>query len=216
MDNEELRKSGPRGAESHGSGSEDLAGHHKPPDVPPQRYDLLILQSIRRIIRAVDLYSRKLKLRCQLTAPQLITLLYIAEAGETTVTAIAKAVFVSPSTVVGILDRLQHRGLVERSRDLGDRRVVRVRPTQAAFDLLKAAPSPLQDGLAEALDQLSEQEQATIARSLKRIVDLMEAGYLEAAPILETDQPDLQARQDAQLQTKRQLPVDTGHGIEET
>lgn len=160
------------------------------PEVPETRYDLQILQSIRRIIRAVDIYSRKLKAQYELTAPQLICLNSIVEHGPTTASKIARHVYLSPSTLVGILDRLESRGLVRRERDTHDRRVVNVLATDEGRKLVEHAPSALQDGLAKALKDLPRLEQATIALSLKRVVDLMEAGHLEAAPILETDQPD--------------------------
>jgi len=154
--------------------------------VPEERYDLQILQSIRRIIRAVDLYSRKLRAECDLTAPQLICLGTLAETGPQTVSGIAQRVFLSPSTVVGILHRLEDRGLVSRERDRGDRRVVINIVTAQGLAVLKQAPSALQDGLHGALLKLPRLEQATIALSLERVVDLMEAERLDASPILST------------------------------
>ena len=156
------------------------------PQVPDERFDLQILQSIRRIMRAVDIYSRKLRSRCELTAPQLVCLGTIVEHGPLTVTGIAQRVYLSPSTVVGILDRLEARGLVARRRDTNDRRVVNTLATPAGKEITARAPSALQDGLHEALKDLPLLEQATIALSLKRVVDLMEAGSIDAAPILET------------------------------
>lgn len=157
------------------------------PRVPESRHDLLILQSIRRITRAVDIYSRKLRSHYQLTAPQLVCLQSIVEHGPLTVSEIAHQVFLSPSTVVGILDRLESRGLIVRDRDSIDRRVVNIAATSVGRKVADNAPSALQDGLREALEQLPKLEQATIALSLQRVVDLMEAGHLEAAPILETN-----------------------------
>jgi DNA-binding MarR family transcriptional regulator len=156
------------------------------PRVPDERLDLQILQSIRRIMRAVDIYSRKLRSQCELTAPQLVCLGTIVEHGPLTVSGIAQRVYLSPSTVVGILDRLEARGLVARERDTNDRRVVNTCATNAGKETISKAPSALQDGLHEALRNLPLLEQATIALSLKRVVDLMEAGSIDAAPILET------------------------------
>jgi DNA-binding MarR family transcriptional regulator len=161
------------------------------PAVPESRYDLQVFQSMRRIIRAVDIYSRKLKATCRLTAPQLICLLNIVDHKRTTATKIAREVFLTPSTVVGVLDRLEARGLVIRSRDTNDRRVVNVTATETGTQLASSAPSPLQDSLASALARLPVEEQAVIASALNRIVDMMEADRLTAAPILETDQPDI-------------------------
>ncbi|MEA1980696.1 MAG: MarR family transcriptional regulator [candidate division Zixibacteria bacterium] len=158
--------------------------------IPETRYDLQILRSLRRIMRAIDLYSHKLKTSYQLTAPQLICLLCIVEEGTINVTTISKKVFLSPSTIVGILDRLETRDLVFRERDSKDRRIVNVTALEKGIKLAKTVPSPLQDNLANSLKKLPLLEQSTIDLSLKRVVDLMEADQLEAAPILETGQLD--------------------------
>jgi DNA-binding MarR family transcriptional regulator len=143
----------------------------------------------------VDIYSRKLVANHDLTAPQVICLLAVVENGPVTATGLARQVYLSPSTIVGILDRLEKKGLVHRLRDSNDRRVVNISATEKGIELAYNAPSPLQDSLANSLKELSELEQSTIALSLKRIVGLMEAGHLEAAPILETDQPNQSGRQ---------------------
>lgn len=156
------------------------------PQVPAERFDLQILQSIRRIMRAVDIYSRKLKSQCELTVPQLVCLGTVVEHEPLTVSGIAQQVYLSSSTVVGILDRLEGRGLIKRERDTNDRRIVNTLATPAGKEIISNAPSALQDGLHEALKDLPLLEQATIALSLKRVVGLMEAGSIDAAPILET------------------------------
>jgi DNA-binding MarR family transcriptional regulator len=150
------------------------------------RYDFRILQSVRKIIRAVDTYSKKLADEHDITAPQLVCLLAIVEEETTTTKELAQRIHLSPSTVVGILDRLEKKGLVKRLRDTVDRRVVNVMATSEGRELAEHAPSPLQDSLADSLERLPEAEQATIALSLERVVDLMEAGDIDAAPILET------------------------------
>lgn len=175
------------GSEKNGLKSGDISL----PEIPSERYDLQVLRSLRRIIRAVDLYSKRLKSEYQLTSPQLLCLLAISERGHLTATEIAHKVFVSASTVVGIVDRLERRKLVKRKRDTKDRRIVNIALTELGKRLCENAPSPLQDNLAQALADLPELEQATIALSLKRIVDLMEAEHLEAAPILETTHAEL-------------------------
>lgn len=156
------------------------------PDIPQERHDLKILQALRRIIRSVDLHSRKLSAQCGLTAPQLVSLMAIIEHGSLTVAELAKEVYLSPSTLVGVIDRLETKGFVERQRDKQDRRKVYVSATAEGKDFSKNAPSPLQETLAYALETLSPLEQSTIALSLERVVCLMEAEEIDAAPVLET------------------------------
>ena len=157
-----------------------------PLKVPKGRHDLRILQSLRRIIRAVDLHSRRLAAEYKVTAPQLLCLVVVVEEGPLTATSISRQIHLSPSTIVGILDRLETKGLVRRDRDAKDRRLVNVTATDEGRSFVADAPSPLHDRLAEALLNLPDLEQATIALSLERIVDLMEAGGIEAAPMLAT------------------------------
>ncbi len=163
----------PRDDQSSTGAAEDPAPSGVVP--PPERYDLKIVSALRRIVHANDVYSRKLKTQYQTTVPQLVCLLEITEAGPLKISEVARRVFLSASTVVGIIDRLEERGLITRQRDSVDRRQVRVGATTAGLKLVRQAPSPLQDGIANALARLPELEQATIALSLERVVELMEA-----------------------------------------
>ncbi len=64
--------------------------------------------------------------------------------------------------------------------------MVRVALTEKGKALVASAPSPLQDTLADAMNELPESEKVTIAESLDRIVEMMEVRHIDAAPILET------------------------------
>lgn len=150
------------------------------------RHDLRILRSLRRIIRAVELYSKKLASRHAVTGPQLICLLTIKDLEPVTATVIAQQVHLSPSTVVGVLDRLEEKKLIIRERDKEDRRRVYITLTDEGKALVGTAPSPLQDKLAAALERVSQLEQVSIALALERVVELMEVQDVEADPILDT------------------------------
>lgn len=157
-----------------------------PPQFPKDSHELRILQALRRIIRAVDIHSHKLSTQHKITGPQLACLLTINEEGRLTSASLAKKVYLSPSTVVGIIDRLEEKGLIERKRNSRDRRQVHISATAAGLRLVEAAPSLLQDTLAKALKELPEGEQVSITVALERLVDLMEARQLDAAPVLQT------------------------------
>ncbi len=147
------------------------------PAVPSHNFR--ILQALRRIIHAVEVHSRKLASTYSITTPQLVCLLAVHDLGTATPTTLSRRVSLSPSTVVGILNRLEEKGLIRRERGTRDRRLVHVTVTETGRALAEDAPSPLQDTLAEALARLPESEQAVIARSLERVVQLMEATEIE-------------------------------------
>ncbi|HZH56363.1 MarR family transcriptional regulator [Yanghanlia caeni] len=154
-------------------------------------YDLRILRALRRITRSIALHSRQLAAYSNITAPQLVCLRAVAENGPLTTTAISREIHVSPSTVVGILDRLEDKGWVLRERSREDRRIVMVSATEAGRNLVRDTPSPLQQKLAEALKELPELEQATITLSLERIVALMEDKDSNEPALPETASPML-------------------------
>jgi len=163
----------------------------KMPLVPKERYDLRVLQALRRILRSVDIYSRKLALEHGVTVPQLVCLLKLDELGALTIKELSEEVFLSPSTLVGIIDRLEGHDLVTRKRSVRDRRKVRVDLTAQGRELIAKSPSPLQEGLAHAIERLPELERATIALSLEKLLALMEEipaadTQEDAAPILES------------------------------
>lgn len=143
-----------------------------------------ILRSLRRIVRGIDLYSRQLATRYSLTGPQLVCLRQLSKAGAVSAGELAESVSVSKPTASGILDRLELRGLVRRVRDEADRRRVIVDLTAAGAELVRTAPTPLQQRLAERLGKLPSAEQEEIDRVLRRIVEMMEAQALDAAPML--------------------------------
>ncbi len=94
----------------------------------------------------------------------------LAEQEDLTLLALSRAVNLSNSTVNGIVDRLEAKGLLTRKRDAEDRRRVALALSAAGRNVVESAPSLLQDRLADALRRLPEPEQATIARSLDRVV----------------------------------------------
>lgn len=141
---------------------------------PELQYDTEILHSLRRIMRSVEMYSKKLSSHHQVTGPQLVCLLTIGQHQPIIASQIAKHVHLSPSTVVGVLDRLEEKDLIARERDQTDRRKVYLNLTEKGSRLASQAPSPLQDQLTQALRSLSPLEQSSIALALEKIAALME------------------------------------------
>lgn len=147
--------------------------------------DIRVLRAIRRIIRAVDLHSKTLQQAQDITAPQLVCLLTLVRQGPQTLKALSAAIDLSPSTTVGVVDRLAAKGLAERARSTHDRRQVLVSATAAGRALAQRSPSPLQDRLVARLGTLPAAEQLALAQALERLVALMGASEIDASAILD-------------------------------
>jgi DNA-binding MarR family transcriptional regulator len=136
--------------------------------------------------RAVDLHSKQLARHHSLTGPQLVCLRLIEKRGVITPSELAKGVSLSQGTVTGILDRLASRDLISRQRSAEDKRKILVQLTDAGRQLVATAPSPLHEQFSKRLAGLPEGEQAMIDWIMQRVVELMEAEDVDAAPIMAT------------------------------
>lgn len=141
-----------------------------------------ILQSVRRIAQCVEHHSKRLAVTHNITSPQLVALLAIAELGPSTLKSIGRAIQLSPSTVVGIVDRLEEKGLVQRQRDTRDRRNVFVAVTVAGQLVLANAPSALPNGFGSALGALPENDRQALVITLEQFASLLEA-KIPAEPV---------------------------------
>jgi DNA-binding MarR family transcriptional regulator len=145
-----------------------------------------VMAALRRIIRAIDLHSRSLVQRFGLTGPQLVVLKELVDSSHRSVSELAAAVNLSQATVTGILDRLERKEMIVRTRDSKDRRRVLVSSTSVAQAALAGAPPLLQEHFITRFGALPDWQQTQILSSLQRIVALMEATDVEAGPILTT------------------------------
>ncbi len=150
-----------------------------------------MLRAIRRIVRRVSEHSQYLSREAGLTVPQLLVLKAIGkeeDAGgataEVTVVRVSQEVQLSPATVSRIVDRLERAGLVLRERRAKDRRKVCLSLTPAGLERWQTLPKPLQDRFVERLAGLPDAEREGLLASLHRVIELMDAEDLDAAPVL--------------------------------
>lgn len=161
-----------------------IMASNEPTDSSVDAQTRQILRSLRRIIRRTDISSREQEQGFGVTAPQLLCLIAVVEAGTTTQVELSERLQLGGSTINGVVDRLEQKGLLSRTRDPQDRRRLLTTATESGRDLVRRAPPPLHSRLVHGLERMSEFERATIARSLEVLVDLLEARNLDVAPIL--------------------------------
>lgn len=145
-----------------------------------------VLVSLRQIIRAIDLHSKKLERDSGLTGPQLLVMQLISTHGEITSGVIAREVSLSQATVTSILDRLERKGMLKRERSTTDKRKVIVSLTEEGVIALEKAPTLMQESFIRSFNQLEDWEQSLILSSLQRVSDMMNATDLDAAPLLDS------------------------------
>ncbi len=130
-----------------------------------------INMNMRKIIREFDLYSRRLKNKAGLTAPQLVCLKYIMNNEPATITEIAKSIHLSNSTVLGIIDRLEAKNYIRRERSTEDRRLVNLILLEKGKTLLSGLSDELRNPLTLSLVRMSQPEREEVDRALRTITD---------------------------------------------
>lgn len=146
------------------------------------------MRALRRILRKISQHSRQLFREAGLTVPQLLCLRVIGEAepaSEVTASMVSESVQLSPPTVSRILDRLEKRQLILRERRSTDRRKVCLSLTAAGRQKVDELPTPLQEEFVARMQSLTLEEQSHLLGTLERIVEMMEATDVDAAPVLD-------------------------------
>lgn len=139
-----------------------------------------LVRSVRRVAQAIDVRSRQILSQTGLTMPQLLVLQSVRALGEVTTQAVSRDVFMSPPTVVAVLDKLEAKGLIVRYRSTVDRRVVHARLTDGGAQALAQSPGLLGDAFMDRFAQLSDAERAEMARAVERLAQLMRPVVIDA------------------------------------
>jgi DNA-binding MarR family transcriptional regulator len=133
-----------------------------------------IIWYLRKLVQAGDLYSRRLDRIAHVSQPQLACIQVIKEYGPMSLSNLAKYVLVKPSTVTGIIDRLEQKGFVARERGTRDRRVVTIHLTEKGKEFAEKAPPLIPTSIIEGLNRLSPEETRNIVTSLSALVSMLD------------------------------------------
>ncbi|HTP42304.1 MAG TPA: MarR family transcriptional regulator [Nitrospiria bacterium] len=139
-----------------------------------------IMQSLRRIFKAIQLYSEQVLKEYGVTGPQLWALRVIYREGRLSMGELSGRMYLHISTVSGVVDRLEEKGYVERARAPSDRRVVKISLTKEGKRVVQRAPEAAQGKLLHGLESLSRREVKGIHAALEKVVRLMEIQDVKA------------------------------------
>jgi len=137
------------------------------------------MQNLRRIVKALEDYSRSVEKRFDLTGPQLWALWELGRTGPCALKDLAERMKLDSSTVVGVLDRLVLKGLVLRSPDPQDRRRISLAPTPKGEEILAAAPHPAQGHLLAGLENMDRTRVENLDEALRTLACVLEVEHLE-------------------------------------
>jgi len=142
-----------------------------------------LVWSIRRLVRAVYLDSQKISKQYGLTGPQIMVMINLVNKGPTSSADLSRKLYVTPSNITGIIDRLEKKRLVKRIQKTGDRRVALITLTEEGAELGKSLPDPIEKILISELADLEPEHVQLLAMAMTQILNLIDIKGIEVAPL---------------------------------
>lgn len=145
-----------------------------------------ILISIRKIVRAINIESKKVQKAVGLSIPQLLCLTHIKEKADKKVTHkdLMELLSLNSSTVTGIINRLQKKGFIKREQSKLDKRFTYIYITEEGEKILDNAPKILHNRLSDNLNKLDVSHISQIKNNMDLLISLMNIEKIDASPMV--------------------------------
>jgi len=145
-----------------------------------------VVDSLRQLFKAIQEHSKAILGKTGMSGPQVWALSVLESEPGLSLGDLAARLFAHPSTVSGIVDRLEARAAVRRVTDPEDARGLHLFLTPLGGRLLRKSPPPFQHDLRQALEGLSTARLRSLRRSLEEVVKTTAAAKVPA-PFFEVE-----------------------------
>jgi DNA-binding MarR family transcriptional regulator len=148
-----------------------------------------VIINVRKIVRSINLESKQIQKRFGVSIPQVLCLTFLQHSTGffATQKEIKEHLNLNASTVSGIVQRLEAKGLIVRMAKKGDKRVTHWTLTASGDRLISKVPPLLHQRLSNKLSEQSEQDLQQIQTSLLRLINLLQIEKVDAFPIIGID-----------------------------
>ncbi len=148
-----------------------------------------VLTKLRKIIRSVNLESKRIEKEYGISIPQLLCLNYLKDSAnfQASHKEIKDFLQLNASTVTGIITRLEKKNLVARLPRKEDRRVGMITVTAKGVELVDNTPDLLHHQLTDRLKKLSEKDIEKLQGSFDIIIQFLDIQDVDASPIVTSD-----------------------------
>jgi DNA-binding MarR family transcriptional regulator len=134
-----------------------------------------IVDNLRRLSHAVYLDGTKMNRLFGVTGPQGVVIRNLRDNGPASSAELSRSMHVSPSNMTGLIDRLEKKNLVVRTRKEWDRRVSLIELTDAGRAIGKELPDPLEMKLESRLADLDTDHVGRLAAAMNELLAVLRA-----------------------------------------
>jgi len=148
-----------------------------------------ILIKIRKIVRSVNLESKKIQKEYGVSIPQILCLDYLNNSKnyQATQKELRDYLNLNSSTVTGIINRLENKGYLARLPKREDKRTTHIVMTSKGSELLKKTPYLMHERLTKKLEDVPDDHTSDINSALDLIIHYLGIDDVDASPLITVD-----------------------------
>jgi DNA-binding MarR family transcriptional regulator len=136
---------------------------------------LQFMRALWVAVHALQKTSKWMAVRFGVTGPQRLVIRVVGLAPGISAGGLARILHLHPSTLTGVLKRLEGQGLLSRSADAADGRRAVLRLTPSGQRLNVAAEGTVESAVRSILSQVSDRDQRNVRDTLERLAEQLSA-----------------------------------------
>jgi MarR family transcriptional regulator, organic hydroperoxide resistance regulator len=144
-------------------------------DVKPLGETLSFMQLLWAVTHGLESASKRMHAELGVTGPQRLVLRIVGHHGRISAGALAEVLHIHPSSLTGMLQRLEQAELIRRESDPFDRRRALLALTRRGMRLNDERSGTVEASVASALSKMSKERLAGAKAVLKAIAAALEA-----------------------------------------
>jgi DNA-binding MarR family transcriptional regulator len=133
-----------------------------------------IVNEIRKLSRYLDKYSKYLNDKYNITLPQLLCLHELNKEDQINLTNLTKRLNLNNSAITGIIDRLEIKNYVQRTKVGTDRRAIHLRLTDEGRVFAEKTLQIFEDDCFFDKSKITRADGTNLIDSLRKIIGLLE------------------------------------------
>lgn len=133
-----------------------------------------VLAAVRALARGIDSYRHAIATQLGLGIPEIVTLGQLLHEAPLRAAEVGTRTGLSPGSVTALLDRLEARGCITRSRPPHNKRTVAIELTPAGRDLASGMFAPMEPLLRQAAAEPGAPDPERLVHCLSRIAEVFD------------------------------------------
>lgn len=138
-----------------------------------------LIESIQELIRTAYINPLKKSNACDLTLSQNKVVKILAANGPLSSAELSRKLFVTPSNITGIIDRLEKKKLVERIRKKNDRRIYLINLTEQGKEIEEFLTDPYEQKIGANLKKIKPERVEELASAVRQIINLIDEKHTD-------------------------------------